>query len=483
MATRWGICGVGKISHDFAVAMKTLPAGDHKIVAVASRTLLNAEEFAKRHGIPKAYGSYEELAKDPEIDVVYLGVINTQHLPAGQLFLRAQKNVLCEKPLAVNSREVKQLIASARDNNVFLMEAIWSLFFPVYKELRRLLAEGAVGEVKIVKAHFGLPKLHSLVEVKMELGGGALLRFGVYCLQFALMVFKGERPESVHATSVRLETGMDPRSPNPNSIGFYSENHQGALSHVVPDPPGGERTGVAVPLPEPSMPLNFANSTGLRYEAEEVRHCLLKGLKESPLMSLEESVLLHEIMDEARRQTAYQTGSEYDSDEDFETGYITGLRQHCIEPTLNPAAPEFYPYTEREQCSPTQLVEQEDLAASVQVESEMEGQLGQSEQEECRSELMSNNEEELSARHNDEDQSEEGEHGSKPERGNVELDSDGEKEESDPTNENRRETVTVREYPKRERSPPVEFAYDSLGQPSFSCRTAGVTLSCYWRPW
>ncbi|KAJ8247939.1 hypothetical protein GJAV_G00252320 [Gymnothorax javanicus] len=223
MATRWGICGAGKISHDFAVAMKTLPAGDHKIVAVAARTLHNAEEFAKRHGIPKAYGSYEELAKDPEIDIVYVGILHTQHLPAGQLFLRAQKNVLCEKPFAMNSREVKQLIASARDNNVFLMEAIWSRFFPVYKELCRSLAEGAVGEVKIVMAYLGAPLLHIPRLVEKELGGGALLDIGVYCLQFALMVFKGERPESVHATGVHLETGMNPRSPNPNSIVFYSE--------------------------------------------------------------------------------------------------------------------------------------------------------------------------------------------------------------------------------------------------------------------
>ncbi|KAJ8247940.1 hypothetical protein GJAV_G00252330 [Gymnothorax javanicus] len=324
MATRWGICGAGKISHDFAVAMKTLSAGNHKIDAVASRTLKNAEEFAEKHGIPKAYGSYEEMAKDPEIDIVYVGVIHPQHLPAAQLFLRAQKNVLCEKPLAMNSREVKQLIASARDNNVFLMEAIWSRCFPVYKELCRSLAEGAVGEVKIVTANFGLPPLHIPNRVKNELGGGALLLIGVYCLQFALMVFKGERPESVHATGVRLETGVDESMV---VVLKFSENRMAICSCSiavmmsndaticgtkgtirVPSPMwcptrlevNGQES--QYPLPEPSMPLNFTNSTGLRYEAEEVRHCLLKGLKESPLMSLEESVLLHEIMDEARRQ-------------------------------------------------------------------------------------------------------------------------------------------------------------------------------------
>ncbi|KAJ8247942.1 hypothetical protein GJAV_G00252350 [Gymnothorax javanicus] len=324
MATRWGICGAGRVSHDFAVAMKTLSAGNHKIGAVASRTLKNAEEFAEKHGIPKAYGSYEEMAKDPEIDIVYVGVIHPQHLSAGQLFLRAQKNVLCEKPFAMNSREVKQLITSAHDNNVFLMEAIWSRFVPVYKEVCRSLAEGAVGEVKIVTANFGLPALHTPIAVEMELGGGALLLIGVYCLQFALMVFKGERPESVHATGVRLETGVDESMV---VVLKFSKNRMAICSCSiavtmpndaticgtkgtirVPSPMWCptrlevNRQESQYPLPEPSMPLNFINSTGLRYEAEEVRHCLLKGLKESPIMSLEESVLLHEIMDEARRQ-------------------------------------------------------------------------------------------------------------------------------------------------------------------------------------
>ncbi|KAJ8247941.1 hypothetical protein GJAV_G00252340 [Gymnothorax javanicus] len=324
MATRWGICGAGRVSHDFAVALKTLPAGNHKIVAMASRTLQNAEEFAKKHNIYKAYGSYEELAKDPDIDIVYLGILHTQHQPVGQLFLRAKKNVLCEKPFAMNSREVKQLITSARDNNVFLMEAIWSRCFPVYQEVRRLLAEGAVGEVKIVKANFASPQLHTPRMVQKELGGGALLDIGIYCLQFVLMVFKGERPESVHATGVRLETGVDESmvvvlkfSKNRMAICDFSIavammkdaticGTKGTIR--VPSPMwcpthlevNGQES--QYPLPEPSMPLNFTNSTGLRYEAEEVRRCLLKGLKESPLMSLEESVLLHEIMDEARRQ-------------------------------------------------------------------------------------------------------------------------------------------------------------------------------------
>ncbi|KAM6980432.1 trans-1,2-dihydrobenzene-1,2-diol dehydrogenase-like [Aplochiton taeniatus] len=324
MATRWGLCGAGKISHDFSVAMKTLPPGDHQIAAIAARSPESAQQFAKRHSIPRVHGSYEELAADSEIDVVYLGVLHTEHCRLGLLFLRAGKNVLCEKPFAMNGRQVKDLVAAARMSNVFLMEAIWSRCFPVHAEVRRLLAEEAVGEVKLVKAYFGSPQLHIPRSVEKELGGGALLDIGVYCLQFVLMVFNGERPESIQATGVLLDSGVDESmvvvmkfSGNrmafctfsiavslPNDATISGTNGTIRVAGPMHCPTklvlNGKET--EYPLPEPSLPLNFTNSTGLRYEAEEVRQCLLKGLKESPRMTLSDSTLLTEIMDEARKQ-------------------------------------------------------------------------------------------------------------------------------------------------------------------------------------
>ncbi|XP_056134268.1 trans-1,2-dihydrobenzene-1,2-diol dehydrogenase-like [Lampris incognitus] len=324
MATRWGICGAGKISHDFSVAMKTLPAGDHQIAAVAARSLQRAQEFAKKHGVSRAYGSYEELAGDPEIDMVYLGVLHTEHWRVGLLFLKAGKNVLCEKPFAMNSRQVTDLIAASKRSNVFLMEAIWSRCFPVHAEVRRLLAEGSVGDVKLVKAYFGSPQLHIPRSVEKELGGGALLDIGVYCLQFVLMVFNGERPQSIQATGVLLDSGVDESMvvvmkfsgkrmafcafsiavPLPNDATISGTNGTIKVLGPMHCPTSlvvkGKETQYA--LPEPCLPLNFTNSTGLRYEAEEVRQCLLKGLKESPRMPLSDSVLLAEIMDEVRKQ-------------------------------------------------------------------------------------------------------------------------------------------------------------------------------------
>lgn len=291
MATRWGICSAGKISHDFSVALRTLAPGEHEIVAVAARYLQHAEEFARKHNIPRAYGSYEELAKDQDIDVVYVGNIHPHHLSAGKLFMKSKKNVLIEKPLAMNSREVQELISAARDNNVFLMEAIWTRFFPVSHEVRRLLDQGDVGDVKLVRADLGAPLTHIPRLAEKELGGGALLDLGIYCLQFVFMVFNGERPESIQATGHCIDTGVDGTavlvlkfSGNRMAICTCSITMMLTCDAVVIGTKGTIKiphhmwcpTALEVngkemqfPLPEPSMPLNFTNSTGLRYEAEE----------------------------------------------------------------------------------------------------------------------------------------------------------------------------------------------------------------------
>ncbi|XP_003437578.3 trans-1,2-dihydrobenzene-1,2-diol dehydrogenase [Oreochromis niloticus] len=325
MATRWGICSAGKISHDFTVALKTLPPEDHQVVAVAARKLEDAQEFAKKHSISKAYGSYEELARDPDIDVVYIGVIHPYHLNTCLLFTNAKKNVLCEKPLAMNTKEVQQILASAKKNDVFLMEAVWTRFFPVSVEIRRLLAEGELGEVKMVRSEFGVPLMHVPRAVQKELGGGALLDIGIYCLQFISMVYNGEKPESIQASGVvHVETGVDETVV---AILKYSKNRMAVITcssgvqlpndAIIMGTKGTVRipapmwcpTSLVVndketeyPVPEPYLPLNFINSTGMRYEAEEVRQCLLKGLKESTVMSHADSLLLVELEDEIRRQ-------------------------------------------------------------------------------------------------------------------------------------------------------------------------------------
>lgn len=119
---KWGILGCGKISHDFTTALSALPPGEHEVIACGARRLESAQEFATSHGIPKAYGSYQELVQDPEISVVYIGAINPQHKDLAKLALTHGKGVLCEKPLCINVKETQELVTCARENKVFLME-------------------------------------------------------------------------------------------------------------------------------------------------------------------------------------------------------------------------------------------------------------------------------------------------------------------------------------------------------------------------
>lgn len=306
------------------MALKSLPPEDHQIVAVAARRLDDAQSFAQTHNIPHAYGSYEELSRDPNVDVVYIGVIHPYHLKTCLLFANAKKHILCEKPLAMNTKEVQEILAAAKRNNVFLMEAVWTRFFPVSVEIRRLLAQGEVGDVKVVRAEFGEPLSTVPRVVQKELGGGALLDIGIYCLQFINMVYNGEKPESIQAAGFLFETGVD------QTVGVtlkYSQNRMAVFtcSNVVRLESdaiiGGTKGFMKIPahmwcptslivngketefpVPEPHIPINFLLSTGMRYEAEEVRQCLLKGLKESAIMSHADSLLLVEMEDEIRRQ-------------------------------------------------------------------------------------------------------------------------------------------------------------------------------------
>ncbi|XP_054474494.1 trans-1,2-dihydrobenzene-1,2-diol dehydrogenase-like [Anoplopoma fimbria] len=224
----------------------------------------------------------------------------------------------------MNSKEVKEILTSAKRNDVFLMEAVWTRFFPASVEIKRLLAQGEVGEVKMVRSEFGVPLTHIPRTTKKELGGGAMLDIGIYCLQFICMVYNGEKPECIQATGVCLETGVDETvvvtlkfSKNRMAVFTCSSAVELSNEAIIMGTKGNIKipahmwcpTSLEVngketqyPVPDPYLPLNFLNSTGMRYEAEEVRQCLLKGLKESAVMSHADSLLLAEVEDEIRRQ-------------------------------------------------------------------------------------------------------------------------------------------------------------------------------------
>ncbi|CAD7000119.1 unnamed protein product [Ceratitis capitata] len=208
MALRWGIASAGKISHDFAVALSTLPASDHKLVAIAARQKDRAEEFAKLHEIPNAFGNYKELAEFTGVDVVYVGALNPQHLEIASLFIEHGKHVLCEKPLCMNYKQSKQLIDLAKSKKVFLMEAIWSRFFPAYQYVRQQIKNGALGEIKEVEVAFGFNLGGVDRLTKKDLGGGVVLDLGVYTIQASQWGFQ-EAPQKVIAKGELNEEGVD----------------------------------------------------------------------------------------------------------------------------------------------------------------------------------------------------------------------------------------------------------------------------------
>lgn len=324
MAIKWGIASAGKISHDFVTAVRTLPASEHEIVGVAARELSRAQSFSELHKIKKAYGSYEELAKDKDIEVVYLGMLNPQHFDVAKLMLNNGKHVLCEKPLTMNLKQTKQLIDLAKEKKLFLMEGIWSRCFPVYEAVKKEIDSGSIGEVQQVLVSFGfrMPEIDRLN--KKQLGGGTVLDLGVYTIQFASFIFDNEVPHTVRAGGCLNEEGVDLSV----SASFHYKGNRTAtiLTHSLVHLPNeayviGTKgmikipkfwcptaitlpsgTEINEPTPQAEHKFNFVHSCGLRYEADEVRRCILKGMLESPKVTHDASLLIAQLEDEIRRQ-------------------------------------------------------------------------------------------------------------------------------------------------------------------------------------
>lgn len=327
---RWGICSAGKISHDFANALRTqgLPSyGLNVPHAVAASSLDKAREFAKTHQIPRFYGSYEELAKDPEIDVAYVGVISSLHYPVSKLMLENGKHVLCEKAMMMNREQTEDILELARSKNLFIMEALWTRFFPAIDKLRQVLANGDIGELLLLEVSFGYPtggleRLNS-----RELGGGCLLDLLVYPIQIACVVFGGQKPVHVYGRGALFPSGVEEscvaileyeggkfaqlsahlRTHLRNVATIYGTKGRIEVPYPVHAPtqlvlPSGT---LEFPLPPPSASPSFfhyENSSGLSYQAAAVRECILEGKLESPLMSHAETRITIQVIDELRQQ-------------------------------------------------------------------------------------------------------------------------------------------------------------------------------------
>lgn len=205
---RWGILATGRIADWFVTDFSAVPNGT--VVAVASRSQANADAFARRHGIARAYGDYDALMADPDVDVVYIATPHTQHLENAIEALRAGKAVLCEKPLTVTPDECRALIRVAEETGGYLMEAMWTYFLPAIRQAEAWVAAGRIGRIRHIKADFGypLPYASDRREYDAGLGGGALLEMGIYPVALAWL-FLRQGPQAIHVTARTAPNGVE----------------------------------------------------------------------------------------------------------------------------------------------------------------------------------------------------------------------------------------------------------------------------------
>lgn len=321
---RWGVLGTGNIARQFARGLQNLP--DAELAAVGSRRFETAQTFAETFG-GRAYGSYEALAADPEVDAVYISTPHTLHAENSLLCLERGKAVLCEKPFALNAGEARRVIGAARAKKLFLMEAMWTRFFPLMTTLRELIGAGRIGEVRLLQADFGFRSVvdpaHRLYDP--ALGGGALLDVGVYPVSLASYVLGTPTEVSSHAHLG--ETGVDEQAAIILKYDFgalallstaiRTATPQEALimgtegnirlhtpwwqpqGLTITDANGDEET-LSSPLPH----------NGYAYEAAEVGHCLREGVLESPVMPLDETLAIMSTLDACRAQWGLRYPSE-----------------------------------------------------------------------------------------------------------------------------------------------------------------------------
>jgi len=325
---KWGILGTGAIARKFAEALSgTVGAECH---AVASRTLNKAEDFAREYGFDKAYGSYRELAEDPDIDAVYIATPMASHFDDSLLCISNGRNVLCEKSVTLNAQQLEIILEEAGKHDVFFMEAMWMKCRPTYRKVREWIDSGRIGEVRFIKADFfnHVPYDPESRLYKAGAGGGAMLDLGVYPITMAADILGGKPDEIVSAAII----GKDGVDINNTTIlrygdavaslgsGFQLQCRNNAL---ISGTEGYITMGdwfhcsceaflydnVSTLLESSVIPEEI---NGYEYEIREVQKCLEDGEKESSLVPHYETLEVMRIMDECRKQW----GMKYPLEED-----------------------------------------------------------------------------------------------------------------------------------------------------------------------
>ncbi len=309
----WGILGPGKIAHRFTEALQRVP--DARPYSVASRDKKKADAFASAYGIPVVHNDYHALINDPDVDIIYIATPHSFHKEQALWCLENKKPVLCEKPLSVNYKSTAQIVAAARTHNTFLMEAMWTRFMPATLKVQELIAAGAVGEVKYIRADFGdsFPFDPSSRVYDLKLGAGSILDIGIYPL-FLILLILG-KPDEIKSVAHLAETGADDLA---SAMLYYRDGKIGAMlsANILHTPITAEIMGTEGII---TMHSNWYNTksisltrsgkdvehidvsyggNGFEFQIQEVMSCLGKGEKESALMPLDFTLLLAKTMDE-----------------------------------------------------------------------------------------------------------------------------------------------------------------------------------------
>ncbi|MBY8873052.1 Gfo/Idh/MocA family oxidoreductase [Micromonospora sp. PLK6-60] len=313
--TRWGILATGHIAARFAEDLRLVPGAE--LLAVGSRTRESAELFAARHGVPRAYASWAELAADPDVDVVYVATPHSAHHEATMACLAGGKAVLVEKPITLDLAGSRELVETARQRGLFLMEAMWMRTNPAIRRVVELIGQGAIGAVTSVRADFGVagpfPPEHRMRA--RALGGGALLDLGVYPVSLAHLLLGV--PQHLRAWAKISPEGVDENTGmvlgyDSGAVATLSCGMIGATPLVAAITGTGGRIELAEPFFRPgSITVHRADAApevvdvaleggGYQYEAIEVQRCLAEGLLESPLVPHATTLEVMGLLDDVR---------------------------------------------------------------------------------------------------------------------------------------------------------------------------------------
>ena len=315
-----GILGAGNIAAVMATTVRKLnETGNHEVelYAVAARDLGRAQAFAAKHGVEKAFGSYEEMLQDPAVDFVYIATPHSHHYAQIKLCADHGKHVLCEKAFTVNARQAEDAIRYARSKGVLVTEAIWTRYQPMRQIIHEVLSSGRIGEPRMLTANLGYATTQNPRIVLPELAGGALLDVGIYTLHFAEMIFG--HPDSVQGLCTKNEHGVDLI----DSMSLLWKDgrvaHLTAAANAISDRYGAiygsEGYLMVENINNPQGLQVFdarhrlveerrcpAQLTGYEYEVLETANSIRQGLLECPPIPHSETIATMELMDHLRAQ-------------------------------------------------------------------------------------------------------------------------------------------------------------------------------------